>query len=102
MKTEYVVSVKQIVDTATTGEEPKVTETVLADFTGGPSAASAVLASLAESIQKGKKLVGFAAFLQNLNAQMEKAKAEGKPTLLDELKKVFEEEAFTSRTRPTR
>lgn len=85
MDIKYVVSVKQVVNSAPTGQEPKITETVLADFTGGPNAAAAVLASLAESVQKGKKVVGFAAFLQGLNEQMEKQKAEGKPTFFDEL-----------------
>lgn len=96
MKIQYVVSVKQVVDTAQPGEEPKVTETVLADFTGGPNAASAVLTSMAESVLKGKKIVGIAAVLQSLNAQMEKAKKDGKPTIFDELGKLFDTKSDTT------
>lgn len=87
MKISYVVSVKRIIDTAAAGKEPKVEESTLAEFTGGPDEASAVLASLAERVKSGKKAVGFATLIQGVAEQLkeheEKAKAEGKPGLVE-------------------
>lgn len=95
MKIEYVVSVKRIIDTAAQGEDPKPNEVVLAEFTGGADEASAVLASLAERVKSGKKLVGWASFVQALSEQVDKhnakAKAEGKPTLGDALRGLFDD-----------
>jgi crotonobetainyl-CoA:carnitine CoA-transferase CaiB-like acyl-CoA transferase len=87
MDIKYVVSVKQVVNTANTGQEPKITETNLVDFTGGPDEASAVLGALAERVKKGKKTVGFATFVKAVTDQIEehdkKAKEKGEPTLAE-------------------
>lgn len=93
MKVTYQISVKRIVDTATLGAEPEPNEVVLAEFTGGADEASAVLASLAERVKSGKKLVGWASFVQALNKQIDehnaKAKAEGKPTFGEAMADLF-------------
>jgi hypothetical protein len=89
MDIKYVVSVKRIINTANTGQEPKLDETKLVEFEGGPDETSAVLASLAERVKSGKKAVGFATFVKAVTDQIEehdkKAKAEGKPTLAESL-----------------
>jgi hypothetical protein len=88
MDIKYVVSVKRIINTANTGQEPKLDEHELINFTGGPDEASAVLASLAQRVKEGKKAVGFATFVKAVTTQIEehdkKAKADGKPTLAEQ------------------
>lgn len=95
VKIEYVVSVKRIIDTAGRGEDPKPEEVVLAEFTGGADEASAVLASLAERVKSGKKLVGWASFVQAMADQIEKnnkeAKAKGEPSFGEMLGQLFKD-----------
>ena len=101
MDVRYEISVKRIIDRAVTGKEPDRQESVLADFTGRADEAAAVLASLAESIKSGKKIVGWTTFVQALSQQVEehnaKAKAEGQPTLADAIRKLFEDKPTTKR-----
>jgi crotonobetainyl-CoA:carnitine CoA-transferase CaiB-like acyl-CoA transferase len=101
MKVQYEISVKRIIDTAPTGKEPDPQEVVLAEFTGGADEAAAVLASLAERVKSGKKIVGWASFVQALSKQVEehnaKAKAEGKPTFGEALRDLFEDKPTTKR-----
>jgi hypothetical protein len=96
MDIKYVVSVKRFIDTAAPGEEPKVEEKVLADFTGGPNEASALLASLAEGIQKSKKPLGWAMALKALTGQLEKENAKkraaGEPTLAEEFRNLMKDD----------